>query len=106
MLSDTFKNRPSAQLLPSADAALAFARGEQGSGWAVLASTGARVLVVTPACLAVGVAAKVPAQKALLFGLAAALAIEVGVLALAFSEVRAQRRGRPVLTLIDGGVGT
>jgi|694.fasta_scaffold12995_23 hypothetical protein len=105
-MSDVF-GRPSAQLLPSADAALSFARGEPGSAWAVVASTGARALVVAPAVLAVGLAAKVPPQKAILMGIASALAIEAGVLALAFSEVKREReraKGRPVLQIVQGGI--
>ncbi len=90
-MGDVF-GRPSAQLLPSADAALAFARGEPGSAWAVVVSTGARALVVAPAVLIVGVAAKIPPHKAILFGIASALAIEATVLVLAFSEVKRERK--------------
>jgi hypothetical protein len=86
--ADTFKCSPDVQLLPSAGSALSFARGEPGSGWAVLTHLAARALVVTPAVIAVGHAQGVPVRKAIALGVAAAVAIEVAVIYLAFRQVR------------------
>lgn len=91
MSPDTYRRAPRVQLLPSADSALAFARGEPGAFWGVLAHTLARTLVMSPAGIAAGAAVGVSAGRAVAIVAGAAVAIEIGVIALAMRQVRDER---------------
>lgn len=88
MNPDTYRRAPRVQLLPSAESALALARGEPGALWGVLAHTLARTLVMSPAGIAAGAAVGVSAGRAIAIVAGAAVAIEVGVIALAMRQVR------------------
>ena len=89
--AQTYKTAPSAQLLPSAGSALALARGEPGALWAVLAHTAARALVMAPTGIAAGAALKVRPAAAVAIVLAAAVGIEVGIIALALRQARVSK---------------
>jgi hypothetical protein len=101
-----FKCAPEVQLLPSAGSALAFARGDAGSGWAVLSHLAARTLVVAPAVIAVGHIQGVSLRKSLALGLAASVAIEAAVIYLAFRQVKAedQQPAASVLAAMEEGI--
>lgn len=88
MNPDTYRRAPRVQLLPSAESALALARGEPGALWGVLAHTLARTLVMSPAGIAAGAAVGVSAGRAVAIVAGAAVAIEIGVIALAVRQVR------------------
>ena len=89
---DTYRKVPAAQLVPSAESALALVRGEPGAAWAVLAHTLTRAVVMAPAGIAAGAALKVRPLASVAIVLAAAVGIEIGVLALAYRQVRDERR--------------
>lgn len=100
-----FKCAPEVQLLPSAGSALAFARGEAGSGWAVLSHLAARTLVVAPAVIAVGHIQGVSLRKSLALGLAASVAIEAAVIYLAFRQVkREDQQPASLLAAMEEGI--
>lgn len=88
MNPDTYRRAPRVQLLPSAESALALARGEPGALWGVLAHTLARTLIMSPAGIAAGAAVGVSAGRAVAIVAGAAVAIEIGVIALAMRQVR------------------
>ena len=94
---DTYRKAPSAQLVPSAESALALVRGEPGAFWAVLAHTLTRAVVMAPAGIAAGAVLKVRPLVSVGIVLAGAIGIEIGVIALAWRQVRAERgaRGAP-----------
>lgn len=105
MTDPRFKCAPEVQLLPSAGSALAFARGDAGSGWAVLSHLAARTLVVAPAVIAVGHIQGVSLRKSLALGLAASVAIEVAVIYLAFRQVKAEdQQPASVLAAMEEGI--
>lgn len=84
----TYKALPRAQLVPSAESAIALMRGEPGALWAVLAHTATRAVVMAPLGIAVGALVKVRPMAAVAVVLGGAVAIEIGVLALAYRQVR------------------
>lgn len=93
--SDTYRKVPAAQLVPSAESALALVRGEPGAAWAVLAHTLTRAAVMAPAGIAAGAVLRVRPFAAVAIVLAAAVGIEIGVLALAYRQVRNERMAEP-----------
>ena len=88
---ETYRRAPSVQLVPSAESALALVRGEPGAFWAVLAHTAVRAVVMAPLGIAAGAAVKVRPLASVLVTIGGAVAIEIGVLALAWSQVKAER---------------
>lgn len=88
---DTYRKAPAVQLLPSANSALALARGEPGALWAVLGHTLARALVMAPAGIAAGAVMGVSPKASVAIVLGAAVGIEVGIIALAMRQARAMQ---------------
>lgn len=88
---ETYKKAPAVQLLPSANSALALARGEAGALWAVLGHTLARALVMAPAGIAAGAVMGVRPRAAVAIVLGAAVGIEIGIIALAMRQAKAQK---------------
>lgn len=88
---DTYRKAPGVQLVPSAESALALVRGEPGALWAVLAHTAVRALVMAPAGIAAGAVLKVRPLASVLITIGGAVAIEIGVIALAWRQVDAER---------------
>lgn len=84
----TYRQPPPVQLLPSADSALALARGEPGAAWAVLGHLATRTALIAPCAIAAGGVVGVGAGKSVLIALACAVGIEAAVLALAYRQVR------------------
>ena len=107
----TYKRLPPAQLLPSADSALALARGEPGAAFGVLAHLGVRTALIAPCAIAAGGAMGVSPGRAVGIAFACAVGIEIAVLALAFRQVAAEREalaqsdrgGPPQLEVLQGG---
>lgn len=88
---ETYKKAPAVQLLPSANSALALARGEPGALWAVLGHTLARALVMAPAGIAAGAVMGVRPRAAVAIVLGAAIGIEIGIIALAMRQAKAMK---------------
>lgn len=86
---ETYKRTPAVQLLPSANSALALARGEPGALWAVLGHTLARALVMAPAGIAAGAVMGVSPKASVAIVLGAAVGIEIGIIALAMKQAKA-----------------
>ena len=85
---ETYRRAPPVQLLPSAESALALARGEPGAFWSVLAHTLTRAIIMAPAGIAAGAVVGVPAGRSVAIVAAAAVAIEIGVIALAIRQAK------------------
>ncbi len=85
---DTYRRAPPVQLLPSAESALALVRGEPGALWAVLAHTLARAVIMAPAGVAAGAVVGVTPGRSVAIVAAAAVAIEIGVIALAIRQAK------------------
>lgn len=85
----TYSRAPAVQLLPSANSALALARGEPGALWAVLGHTLARALVMAPAGIAAGAVVGVRPGAAVAIVIGAAVGIEIGIIALAMKQAKA-----------------
>lgn len=88
---ETYKKAPAVQLLPSANSAIALARGEPGALWAVLGHTAARALVMAPAGIAAGAVVGVRPGAAVAIVIGAAIGIEIGIIALAMRQAKAQK---------------
>ena len=91
---ETYRKVPAAQLVPSAESALALVRGEPGALWAVIAHTLTRAVVMAPAGIAAGAVLKVRPAVAVGIVLAGAVGIEIGVLALAWRQVKGERAAK------------
>ena len=89
----TYNRAPAVQLLPSANSAIALARGEPGALWAVLGHTLARALVMAPAGIAAGAVVGVRPGAAVAIVVGAAIGIEIGIIALAMKQAKAQKAG-------------
>lgn len=85
---DTYRKAPAVQLLPSANSAIALARGEPGALWAVLGHTLARALVMAPAGIAAGAVVGVRPGAAVAIVIGAAVGIEIGIIALAMQQAK------------------
>lgn len=85
----TYNRAPAVQLLPSANSAIALARGEPGALWAVLGHTMARALVMAPAGIAAGAVVGVRPGAAVAIVVGAAIGIEIGIIALAMKQAKA-----------------
>lgn len=92
----TYNRAPALQLLPSANSAIALARGEPGALWAVLGHTLARALVMAPAGIAAGAVVGVRPGAAVAIVVGAAIGIEVGIIALAMKQAKAHPRALPM----------
>jgi hypothetical protein len=87
-MSDGTSMQQCAQLLPSAESAIAFARGDAGSFAGILLCTLGRMVVVAPASVLVGMHLGAKPKTALAIAGAAVMSIEVFVLMLAFASRR------------------
>lgn len=93
--SETYKRAPAVQLLPSANSAIALARGEPGALWAVIGHTLARALVMAPAGIAAGAVMGVSPKASVAIVLGAAVGIEIGIIALAMRQAKATPQATP-----------